>query len=341
MNLIDDPGFELDLKHICLVEDDDDARALIARVLVKDKYRVTGFENGSSFLKFMETTSDLPDLIILDYQLPDIKGIECLRRIKSNPTISHTSFIMLTGENTPEIIKSVYLAGAADYLLKPISSALLKERVKFNLTLKFEINKIYTLLNRLHVEQPSLLNSNGLKEFAKLESHCYPILYNDMSMCVIVSREYKPKFFISASVKMLKTHVKIFLRTNIRWNQVWPARGVPEKQVYDLDKNINEALSLDSITESKQITAAPELDSTRVSEDSKEHSNKEKNILPIITPEEQEELKNRSFGPVPLPNPIFWKSIFKWSEDKEACELEMQFWKNKTKILSKELGAKE
>ena len=64
-------------------------------------------------------TALLPDLILLDLQLPDINGLEVLRQLRADPRTSETPIIMLSAEAHQHKIDECLNAGADDYFVKP------------------------------------------------------------------------------------------------------------------------------------------------------------------------------------------------------------------------------
>jgi DNA-binding response OmpR family regulator len=116
-------------KHIAVVDDEPDIVELVQYNLEKEKYTVSPFYDGESFLNFLKDNS--PDLVILDLMLPSIDGLEVCRRIRSsNEKISTMPIIMLTAKGS-EVDKIVGLEiGADDYIVKPFSPRELIARVK-------------------------------------------------------------------------------------------------------------------------------------------------------------------------------------------------------------------
>ena len=77
-----------------------------------------------------KSRSDLPQLILLDLNLPDISGIELLRRIKKDKSLYEIPVVILTMSNEDQDIQKSYDLGASSYLVKPISDEALMLVIK-------------------------------------------------------------------------------------------------------------------------------------------------------------------------------------------------------------------
>jgi DNA-binding NtrC family response regulator len=126
--------FGLVSRPIRLVAVDDDPSALsILRTLVPEGIAVETYLTGKACLDALQTA--LPDIAILDLDLPDIGGIELLRQIRAvNPRIE---VILLTGDYSTDAAVAAIKAGASDYLTKPVEFA------RFRETLGRSIQTIY------------------------------------------------------------------------------------------------------------------------------------------------------------------------------------------------------
>lgn len=111
---------------VLIVDDDEVLRRMLQLLLSRDGYEVITAEDGEAALALTRTCE--PRVAILDYRLPDMTGIDLLRRIKvANP---HVSAIMLTGfANLPGAVDAVK-AGAFDYLPKPFDNQDLLAKVR-------------------------------------------------------------------------------------------------------------------------------------------------------------------------------------------------------------------
>lgn len=116
------------MKKVAVVEDESDIANLVARNLRKEKFEVSVFYDGESFLRSME--DELPELIILDLMLPGIDGLDICRIIRSDKKNLSIPIIMLTAKGSElDIVLGLEL-GADDYIVKPFSVRELVARVK-------------------------------------------------------------------------------------------------------------------------------------------------------------------------------------------------------------------
>lgn len=112
--------------RIMLVEDNPVDVAFTKRVLKnnrldKDLAVAVDGKEAISALERLSGIGMLPDIILLDINLPDISGIELLTKIKKDMRFSRIPTIMLTGSNIDDDIQRSYDLGASTYLVKPIS----------------------------------------------------------------------------------------------------------------------------------------------------------------------------------------------------------------------------
>lgn len=80
-----------------------------------------GKEAIEALVRLKEDGSEIPDLILLDINLPDISGIDLLTELKRDHMLSRIPVVMLTGSNVDDDIQKSYDLGASTYLVKPIS----------------------------------------------------------------------------------------------------------------------------------------------------------------------------------------------------------------------------
>jgi len=96
---------------------------------------VSAFKSGADALKNLRNYT--PDLVILDYYMPEMTGFETLMAIRGNRTTSKTPVIFLTTEINERMQQEMLERGAQGYLTKPVDSATLRDSVKKYLAVEF------------------------------------------------------------------------------------------------------------------------------------------------------------------------------------------------------------
>jgi two-component system phosphate regulon response regulator PhoB len=114
--------------NILVVEDEDALATLLRYNLEKEGYRVGVTGDGEEALVLVEEKQ--PDLVVLDWMLPKVSGIEVCRRLRSRPESRNLPIIMLTarGEESDRI--RGLDTGADDYITKPFSMTELTARIR-------------------------------------------------------------------------------------------------------------------------------------------------------------------------------------------------------------------
>ncbi len=116
---------------ILVVDDDPGARLLMKKTLEQTGFTVIEAENGRKAVAAFETLR--PDLVLLDVNMPEMNGFEVCRRLRENSGGAAVPVMIITSADASEDIRRAYDAGATDFMSKPISSLILKERVSFML----------------------------------------------------------------------------------------------------------------------------------------------------------------------------------------------------------------
>jgi two-component system cell cycle response regulator DivK len=104
---------------ILIVEDNENTRKLLRDVLQFKGYRTIEAEMGEDGVNL--AMQHKPDLILMDYQLPGIDGIEAFRRIRNSPDTAHIPIVAVTASAMPEDAKKMKEAGFDGFLTKPIN----------------------------------------------------------------------------------------------------------------------------------------------------------------------------------------------------------------------------
>jgi len=115
-------------RNSILIVDDEKLNIIALTHILTEDYTVYAAKNGSDALEI--AAEYLPDVILLDVLMPEMDGFEVLSRLKSNEQTKEIPVIFVTGLNTPEGEAEGLALGAADYISKPYSSAIVKLRIR-------------------------------------------------------------------------------------------------------------------------------------------------------------------------------------------------------------------
>lgn len=116
---------------ILVVDDVEGNRTVVCRRLEATGYELHAVDSGEKALEFVRT--DKPDLILLDYMMPGMNGIEVLNVIRRDWHLDNLPVIMLTARAEAEAVVAALEAGADDYISKPIDFDVLKARIETQL----------------------------------------------------------------------------------------------------------------------------------------------------------------------------------------------------------------
>lgn len=109
--------------------------AVTARMMIASILRELGFdfiyeaENGKQAL---EKISELPplELIFVDWNMPQLNGLELVQEIRKNPAYDQTKIMMVTTETSMNKVVEALEAGASEYIMKPFNKEILTDKLK-------------------------------------------------------------------------------------------------------------------------------------------------------------------------------------------------------------------
>jgi len=114
--------------HLLLAEDDPDIRLVSKLALKRAGYRVTATSNGRELLDAVAL--DRPDVILLDYMMPELDGAEACRRLKADPATRDIPVVFLTARSQGFQLEEARQLGAAGCISKPYDALTLGAQVK-------------------------------------------------------------------------------------------------------------------------------------------------------------------------------------------------------------------
>ncbi|TLX78162.1 response regulator [Labilibacter sediminis] len=157
---------------VLVVEDDNDMRDYIVSGL-KERYKVIAAENGVQGHKL--ALEEVPDIIISDWMMPQMNGIELCEKIKNDLRTCHIPLILLTAKGGLESKTEGIETGADDYIQKPFSMSYLQVRIKNLWQQRERLKRVYQKQTNL---EPSEVTVTSLDE--KFLSDLMSLLEKDM-----------------------------------------------------------------------------------------------------------------------------------------------------------------
>jgi phosphoserine phosphatase RsbU/P len=133
--------------RILVVDDAEESREIIEAALLSGGYRdIAAVASGWEAIKFLNLGKDsngapAADIVLLDIMMPEIDGIETCARIRNDPRYIDIPIIMVTSLDDMESLANAFVAGANDYINKPLNRIELIARVRAALKLKAELER--------------------------------------------------------------------------------------------------------------------------------------------------------------------------------------------------------
>lgn len=122
------------MKKTIMVVDDDRLNLLVAQKLLGEDYHVAAVNSGELALHYLG--KNLPDLVLLDIQMPVMDGLEVMRRLQENEQWRKIPVIFLTADRTEKTEETCFKMGAVDYIGKPFVPAIMMQRIHRTLELE-------------------------------------------------------------------------------------------------------------------------------------------------------------------------------------------------------------
>jgi len=113
---------------VVLVVDDDEFQHKAVRAALSDAPLELAFA-ATAIEAFAQIRNRHPAVVLLDYEMPDLTGIEVLKRLRATPEFAAVPVIMLTGNHDEQLVRTCLKAGANDFIIKPYQRAVLVRKL--------------------------------------------------------------------------------------------------------------------------------------------------------------------------------------------------------------------
>ncbi len=103
---------------------------ILVRILKQIGFEVQEAANGREALEMIEAGNSGVKLVLADWNMPEINGLDLLKRLRGNPALSSLAVVMVTTETEIEQIAEAMEAGANEYVMKPFTQDILVEKLQ-------------------------------------------------------------------------------------------------------------------------------------------------------------------------------------------------------------------
>jgi diguanylate cyclase (GGDEF)-like protein len=148
-------------KAVILIVDDVPTNVQALALLLKEDYVIKVATGGMRALE-LANQEPIPDLILLDVQMPDMDGYDVLQLLKEKSDTAKIPIIFVTGKDSIEDEEHGLQLGAVDYITKPIRPSIVKARVKTHITLKQQHDQLVGMAT--HDQLTGLYNRHYLSD---------------------------------------------------------------------------------------------------------------------------------------------------------------------------------
>ena len=115
------------MNRVVFVVDDDGTNLMKASEALEEKFRVITMDSALKMFPLMEKLT--PDLILLDVEMPVMKGFDAIVKLKANPEWADIPVLFMTGWDDDMIMTHCFELGALDIITKPFSPVVMLKRV--------------------------------------------------------------------------------------------------------------------------------------------------------------------------------------------------------------------
>ena len=113
-----------------IVDDSKTSRIVLGRILKEFGYQVCEASNGKDAMKVMATEKAAVNLVLADWNMPEMNGLDLLKQLRQDPDLHSLRVIMVTAETELDHIASALEAGANEYVMKPFTKGILREKLE-------------------------------------------------------------------------------------------------------------------------------------------------------------------------------------------------------------------
>ena len=113
---------------VLIVDDDEFQQELLSLMLEPEGYQVRVAANGAEALRQLRRCP--VDFVLMDFNLPDLNGIEVTKRLKEDPQLAAIPILMITGNSERDVVVASRKMGVADFIVKPVERSVILDKLR-------------------------------------------------------------------------------------------------------------------------------------------------------------------------------------------------------------------
>jgi two-component system chemotaxis response regulator CheY len=112
-----------------IVDDSRVIRSIVGRAMQELGFQTVEAGNGRDALELLQHNY-LPAVIVVDWNMPEMNGLEMVKAIRANQVWNDVKLVMITSENELERVQTALEAGADEYIMKPFTKDMIQEKLE-------------------------------------------------------------------------------------------------------------------------------------------------------------------------------------------------------------------
>ncbi|MFM7537207.1 MAG: PleD family two-component system response regulator [Acidimicrobiales bacterium] len=115
--------------HALIVDDSRSARAALKKLLGEHQFTCHEASNGKEALEHLQSLDELPDLCLVDWNMPEMDGLELVKAMRAVRRLSEVPIMMVSAESAQANVARALMVGADEYCIKPLHREALVEKL--------------------------------------------------------------------------------------------------------------------------------------------------------------------------------------------------------------------
>jgi two-component system chemotaxis response regulator CheY len=112
-----------------VIDDSRAMRMILKRIVAKLNFETTEAGDGQEALDLLATMTEVPELALIDWNMPNMNGLEFVTKARADPRLREMTLVMVTTESEQGQIVRALAAGAHEYVIKPFTEGAMIEKL--------------------------------------------------------------------------------------------------------------------------------------------------------------------------------------------------------------------